>query len=68
MDNSQNSTIDRLRAAGLFTKGVVYGLVGILTAMFAIGMGGDIKGVSGIAEFFRKQPGGFVLLGLRRLD
>lgn len=67
IDNSQNSTIDRLRAAGLFTKGVVYGLVGILTAIFAIGMGGDIKGVSGIAEFFRKQPGGFVLLGLTAL-
>jgi uncharacterized membrane protein YidH (DUF202 family) len=67
MKNSQNSTIERLRAAGLFTKGVVYGLVGILTAMFAIGMGGDIKGVSGIADFFRKQPGGFVLLALTAL-
>lgn len=67
MENSQNSTVDRLRAAGLFTKGVVYGLVGILTAMFAIGIGGDIKDASGIAEFFRKQPGGFLLLGLTAL-
>ncbi|MCR9052364.1 MAG: hypothetical protein ACE362_05150 [Phaeodactylibacter xiamenensis] len=56
MENSQNSTIERLRAAGLFTKGVVYRLVGMLTAMFAIGMGGDIKGVSGIAEFFPNNP------------
>lgn len=67
MTESKQSTVERLRAAGLFTKGVVYGLIGILTAMFAIGIGGDIKSASGIAEFIDKQPAGSVLLGLAAL-
>lgn len=44
MENSQNSTINWLRATGLFTKGVVYGLIGILTAMFPLGLGGNMIG------------------------
>ncbi len=67
MTTQHQSTVERLRAAGFFTKGVVYGLVGILTAMFALGLGGDIKSVSGIAEFIRKQPAGFILLGIAAL-
>ena len=63
-EENRNDAVNKLRAAGLFTKGVVYGLVGILAAMFALGMGGDIKSVSDLVGFLQKQTFGTILLAL----
>ncbi len=49
---------------GIATKGVVYILIGGLTAMTALGMGGKQTGSSGALEYLAKQSYGQVLLSL----
>ncbi len=49
---------------GIATKGVVYILVGGLTAMTTLGMGGKETGSSGALEYVAQQSYGQLLLGL----
>ncbi|MGB7786233.1 MAG: DUF1206 domain-containing protein [Salinimicrobium sp.] len=56
--------IAKVRSAGFFTKGVVYLLVGALTLMAALGLGGDIASKSGVVRFLLALPAGKLLGGL----
>ena len=58
------NTMDKVRSAGLYAKGVVYGIVGILAAMAAFGAGGDITGTTGAIGYLQQMPAGNVLLAL----
>lgn len=64
MTNQHRDKVDKMRTAGLYTKGIVYALIGALTAMAAFGLGGDIKGRKGIVDFLMNQPAGSVLVGI----
>lgn len=59
-----NEKLQRLRQARLFTKGAVYCLLGGLTAMAAIGAGGDINGREGVMQFLLELPLGKVLVAI----
>lgn len=61
---SNNEKLQRLRQVGLFTKGAIYCLLGGLTAMAAIGAGGDINGRSGVMEFLLELPLGKGLVAI----
>lgn len=56
--------IAKVRSAGFFTKGVVYLLVGALTLMAALGLGGDIASRDGVVSFLLALPAGKLLGGL----
>jgi len=57
--------INKLQTVGLAAKGVVYSIIGILTALTAFGMGGSKTGKSGVIDFLQKQPfGKFILIAL----
>ncbi|WP_432410655.1 DUF1206 domain-containing protein [Rasiella sp. SM2506] len=49
---------------GIATKGLVYILIGGLTIMTTLGLGGKESGSTGALQFVAKQPFGQVLLGL----
>jgi len=49
---------------GMFSKGVVYVLIGVLTAMAAFNLGGQTSGKQGAFQFVYSQPFGKILLGL----
>lgn len=61
MKNSSKDKIKNLKQFGFYSKGLVYALIGILAAMVAFGLGGDIKGNSGIVQFLHGLPGGVIL-------
>jgi hypothetical protein len=54
--------IDTLRSVGLYSKGVVYLIVGGLTAAAALEMGGEQAGKSATIDFLLNQPFGNALL------
>lgn len=56
--------IAKVRSAGFFTKGIVYLLVGALTLMAALGLGGDIASRDGVVLFLLALPAGKLLGGL----
>ena len=56
--------IAKVRSAGFFTKGLVYLLVGALTLMAALGLGGDIASRDGVVLFLLALPAGKLLGGL----
>ncbi|GAB4196526.1 MAG: DUF1206 domain-containing protein [Roseiflexaceae bacterium] len=56
--------MEQLARAGFLTKGVVYGLVGLLAAQAAFGAGGATTDTQGILERIVTQPFGQILLGL----
>lgn len=64
MTSQHRDKVDKMRTAGLYTKGLVYALIGALTAMAAFGLGGDIKGRKGVVDFLLKQPAGSVLVAI----
>ncbi|HEA30487.1 MAG TPA: DUF1206 domain-containing protein [Leeuwenhoekiella sp.] len=49
---------------GIFTKAVVYAIIGILTAMAAFNLGGKKSGSTGALNFLAQQSYGKVLLGV----
>ena len=55
---------ERLARFGIFTKGVVYAIIGILTAMAAFNMGGKKSDSSGALHFLAQQSYGKILLGI----
>lgn len=52
---------------GIATKGTVYIIVGILSAMAAFGYGGSAEGSSGVLKYLSKQSYGSIILGLMAL-
>ena len=47
---------------GMLTKGVVYSLIGVLTALAAFGMGGEQAGTEGALHYIAKQSFGQIIL------
>lgn len=61
---SEEDGAQRVRQIGLIAKGVVYSLLGGLTAMAAAGLGGDISGKKGVIQFLLGLPAGKVLVSI----
>ena len=57
-----NNKKEKLARFGIATKGAIYCLIGILTAMSALGTGGKKTGSSGVLDFIAQQTFGQVLL------
>lgn len=64
MQNSNKDKVKKVKQFGYYSKGLVYALIGILAAMAAFGLGGDIKGKSGIVRFLQELPGGVILTSI----
>ncbi|PZX61142.1 uncharacterized protein DUF1206 [Algoriphagus ratkowskyi] len=64
MEKSKKEKIKKVKQFGFYSKGLVYSLIGILAALVAFGLGGDIKGKAGIAQFLHDLPGGIVLTAI----
>ncbi|PZX61143.1 uncharacterized protein DUF1206 [Algoriphagus ratkowskyi] len=64
MENSKKDKVKKVKQFGYYSKGLVYALIGILAAMAAFGLGGDIKGKSGIVRFLQELPGGVILTSI----
>ena len=54
--------IDKIQSIGLAAKGLVYSIIGALTAMAAFDMGGGTTGKSGVINFLQQQPFGKFIL------
>jgi len=54
--------IDKIQTLGLASKGLVYSIIGALTAMVAFDMGGGKTGKSGVINFLQQQPFGKFIL------
>ncbi|WGK66229.1 DUF1206 domain-containing protein [Croceiramulus getboli] len=57
-----SSKREKLARIGMFTKGVVYAIIGVLTAMAAFNLGGSLSGKDSVLEFLASQSYGQVLL------
>ncbi|MCM5663315.1 DUF1206 domain-containing protein [Galbibacter mesophilus] len=64
MDDKKKENIARL---GIATKGVVYSLIGGITALSVVGVTGQKAGSSGVLDYVAKQPFGRVVLGILAL-
>jgi len=64
MGNFITEHTDAFRKVGFYSKGMVYSLVGILTGMAVLGLGGDINGKKGVIHFFLELPGGQILASI----
>jgi len=58
-----SSKKEKFARIGILSKGVVYGLIGTLTALAAFNLGGSKSGKGNALEFIAGQPFGKVLLG-----
>lgn len=56
--------IEKIRKAGIITKGFIYSLIGILTFLAALGVGGKVSGKNGVLNFLQNQTFGNILLGI----
>ena len=57
-----NSKKEKLARFGMVAKGMVYAIIGLLTAMAAFNLGGSKSGQQNALQFLREQPFGKVLL------
>ncbi len=64
LDQSKDESVRKIARVGMFAKGVVYVILGVLTAMYAFGSGGEKAGKSSALEFIYQQPFGKILLGI----
>ncbi len=64
LDQSKDEAFKKIARVGMFAKGVVYVILGVLTAMYAFGSGGQKAGKSTTLEFVYQQPFGKILLGI----
>lgn len=62
METEQEKWVERLARAGYLTKGIVYGLIGILAVQTAVGLGGKRTGTTGALRTIAAQPFGKILL------
>ncbi len=59
----QLTTLEKIQKLGFAAKGLVYFIIGALTALAAVEMGGEKAGRSDVINFLQKQPfGKFILL------
>lgn len=58
----RTKTFEALARAGFVSRGVIYGIIGILAVKLAIGSGGKTTGQSGALKTIAHQPFGRVLL------
>ena len=56
--------IEKLARLGYATKGTVYGLVGVLAVMLAVGAGGSTEDSRGVIQTIAAQPFGQFLVGV----
>lgn len=61
---ARSDTVEKLARLGYAVKGVVYGLIGVLAVMAALGEGGQTSGSRGVLDTIAGGPFGQVLLGL----
>ncbi|PHQ30030.1 DUF1206 domain-containing protein [Leeuwenhoekiella nanhaiensis] len=59
-----NNKKEKLARFGMLAKGVVYAIIGTLTAMAAFNLGGSKSGNENVLQFLAGQPFGQVLLAL----
>ena len=59
-----NNKKEKLARFGMLAKGVVYAIIGTLTAMAAFNLGGSKSGNENVLQFLAGQPFGQVLLGI----
>lgn len=62
--NHPSSWIERLARFGFVSKGVVYGIIGLLAAQAAFGTGGKTTDATGALQTLVQQPFGKLLLAL----
>nr|WKN37743.1 DUF1206 domain-containing protein [Tunicatimonas sp. TK19036] len=67
LDQSKDESIRKIARFGMFSKGAVYIILGVLTAMAAFGSGGQTAGKSDSLKFVYQQPFGKVLLAILAL-
>jgi len=56
--------VEHFARFGYATKGIVYILIGVLSAMAAFGAGGQTTGTQGVFQKIQQQPFGQILLGI----
>jgi hypothetical protein len=61
-DVARSRQFEWLARAGLFTRGVIYAIIGILAIKLALGDGGKVTNQQGAIETIAKQPFGKALL------
>ncbi|MGB5941697.1 MAG: DUF1206 domain-containing protein [Leeuwenhoekiella sp.] len=59
-----STTTKKLCRAGLATKGLLYSIIGVLTAMAAFNEGGKKTGSTGALKWLQEQPFGRIILGI----
>jgi hypothetical protein len=64
LDQTKDESVRKIARVGMFAKGVVYVILGILTAMYAFGSGGQKADKDTTLQFVYQQPFGKVLLAL----
>ncbi len=64
MDDEKKNKVNKIKQFGFYSKGLVYALIGILAAMVAAGLGGDLKGVTGLVSFLDNLPAGRILVAI----
>jgi hypothetical protein len=64
MDDENTNKINKIKQFGFYSKGIVYALIGILAAMVAAGLGGDLKGPTGLVSFLDNLPAGRILVAI----
>jgi len=64
LDQTKDESIRKIARVGMFAKGVVYVILGVLTAMYAFGSGGQKAGKDSALQFVYSQPFGKILLAI----
>lgn len=64
LDQSKDESVRKIARVGMFAKGVVYVILGVLTAMAAFGQGGQKAGKNTTLQFLYEQSFGKILLGI----
>lgn len=64
MNGNQSKWAEKAARIGYVTKGIVYFLIGGLSAMAAFGLGGDVSGKRDVFQWIIGLPFGRILLGL----
>jgi hypothetical protein len=54
--------MEKVRQIGIITKGLVYAIVGILTLLAAVGMGGSVSGKNEVVGFLQDQIFGKIIV------
>lgn len=67
LDQSKDEGIRKIARFGMFSKGTVYIILGVLTAMAAFGGGGQTADKSDSLQFIYQQPFGKILLAIMAL-